>query len=396
MIISSLICEYNPFHNGHRYLLEQMRKSGADCIIACMSGNFTQRGTPAVMDKFVRTQAALLGGADLVLELPVTYACAGAERFASGGVFLLNALGCVHFLYFGSECGNLAMLELASSAVTDPMVQQRLRHYLSQGMTFAAAREKAVQQCFGTETASVLQEPNNILAAEYLKALRILNSPLIPRTIRRTGASHDSTEAVSGFASASLLRERLYRGQDIHSFVPGEVLSLYNTDNSIPLGTTRQDQLEIAILSRLRAMSREELSRLPDMSEGLENRLWEAIQQGTNTESIQQYAKCKRYPLSRLRRSLLHAFLGITQEDQRIPPSYLRILGFNQVGRKALSEIRRTASLPMITRWAQVRSLGEDARHLFALESRCDDLYHLSDRVISPCGTNCRHGIVIK
>ncbi|MEE3402493.1 MAG: nucleotidyltransferase family protein [Acutalibacteraceae bacterium] len=190
-MIGAVICELNPLHNGHAYLFRQMHKDGCK-VIACMSGHFTQRGEPAVFDKYTRTKAALLSGADLVIELPATYACAGAERFAFGGVYLLQALGCVDRLYCGSECGDTARLEQAAQAVADTAVENILRQYLGEGITYAAAREKAVRRLYGEETAAVLTNPNDILGTEYAKALHRLHSPIQLHTIQRVAVAHDS------------------------------------------------------------------------------------------------------------------------------------------------------------------------------------------------------------
>lgn len=384
MNLAALICEYNPFHNGHRYLLDKIRADGAEAIVVCMSGNFTQRGEPAIFDKYSRTKTALQGGADVVIELPVTFACAGAERFAQGGVFLLNAPGCVQKLYFGCECAELQRLQQAADAADNPQVQSALARKLSKGMTFAKAREEAVAEVYGAETAAILRTPNNILAAEYLKALRRLQSTMQPVPVLRTGVEHDSSCPDGKYASASLIRSLLYSGQDASAYLPPETLSCCQT-NTLPVPHDRTQQLESAVLYRLRCMTRKDFARLPDMSEGLENRLYHASRQAVSVKELLALVKCKRYPLARLRRAVMHAFLGITQEDCPAHPAYIRLLGFSAKGREAL-RLLNTAALPLVTRQADIRQLDSAVQKQLCLEQRCDDLYALSGKSVQPCG----------
>ena len=206
MEIYGVIAEYNPFHNGHQYLLEQARKNGATHIVAVMGGNFTQRGDAAVMGKFPRAHCALLNGVDLVLELPLPWAVATAQRFALGGVSILHRLGCVSKLVFGSECGSLPPLLQTASAVEHPAVQKELKALLRSGAAFAFAREEAVRRVFGDAAASVLQTPNDILGVEYCKALRCLGSLIVPLPIRRAGAPHGSLEHAAERPSSTYLR----------------------------------------------------------------------------------------------------------------------------------------------------------------------------------------------
>ena len=187
MKTSAVICEFNPFHNGHAYLLQEARKRGATHIITIMSGNFTQRGEPAIFDKYTRTRAALMCGADLVAELPLTYAAAYAERFAYGGVYLAKAFGCTNELVFGSESGDADAIIKAAKAVSDSAVRKLMKYELSGGMTFAAAREKAVFDICGNEISDILGSPNDILGVEYCKALLSLNSAIRPVAVKRIG-----------------------------------------------------------------------------------------------------------------------------------------------------------------------------------------------------------------
>ena len=385
MKVSSLICEYNPFHNGHKYMLDKMRENGSDFIIACMSGNFTQRGDFAVFDKYSRTKTALENGVDLVIELPVTYACATAEKFAFGGVYILNSVGCADNIYFGSECGDIASLESTADILQSSEISDKIKKYLSLGQTFAKARENAVSE-ISEKSADILRYPNNILAIEYIRSLKKLHSPIFPQTIKRIGSEHDSMTAFENTASATLIRKCIYENNsDFRKYIPfSDIPDIHSLS-----------KLETAFLYQLRMMSPEDFKNLPDISEGLENRLYSAVRNGTSVKEILALAKTKRYPLARLRRILLYAFLGITQNDCTVFPQYIKILGFTQNGKTILRTMRETAKLPIVMRYSDIKKLSHPARYLYALESRCDDIYNLSSNNIIPCGQNLTANTII-
>lgn len=385
MKISSLICEYNPFHNGHKYMIEKMHENGSDIIIACMSGNFTQRGDFAVFDKYSRTRTALENGIDLVIELPVTYACATAEKFAFGGVYTLNSVGCTDDIYFGSECGDIDSLKETADILQSPELSDKIKYHLSLGQTFAKARENAVAE-ISEISADILKSPNNILGIEYIKALNKLNSPISPKTIQRIGSEHDSTITTQNFASASLIRQMIYENNiDFFNYIP---------QKNIP-EIHRQNKLETAFLYKLRTMSIEDFSNLPDISEGLENRLYSAVKNSCSIDEILQTVKTKRYTLARLRRILLHAFLNISRKDCDILPQYIKILGFSKNGKRILRIMRDTATIPVIMRYSDVKKLSPTAQYLYEIENRCDDIYALSSETPSKCGNNMTSNIII-
>ena len=395
MKVSSVICEYNPFHNGHRLMLEYMRKNGATHIVACMSGNFTQRGDFAIFNKWQRTKMALLNGADLVVELPVSFSCANAERFALGGVYILNALGCVDEICFGSECGDVEILQKACNAVTDNGISESIKKYSSCGMTFAAAREKAVCDIFGKEISDILSQPNNILAVEYLKAIKKIDSKITPSTIARIGVNHDSDKTSDDIASASFVRQLIYeRNNEYLKYIPENTFDLVNTALPSLPDCQRIKKLENAVLYRLRTMDKNDFAALPDISEGLENRLISAVRNSVSYDEILQATKCKRYTLARIRRCILHAFLGITRQNNPDFPLYIRILGFNEKGREILRIMRNSATVPIIMRYADVGTLSDECRNTFEFESRCDDIYFLSENNILKCGKNYTENII--
>lgn len=392
---AAIIAEYNPFHNGHKYHIERTRElTGADNIVVIMSGNFVQRGECASFDKFSRAKAALNCGADLVVELPLSFACAGAEKFAQGGVGLADALGCVDYLSFGMECNDVNSLIKASSAVDDEALKPLLSKYLAGGRSFAAARTLAISELCGGETAELLCMPNNSLAIEYIRALKKINSNIVPIGIQREGVDHDTLELNGGFASATAIREMLKSNQidRAFEFMPKEALSFYK--NEIEIGKAPADLVncERAILSRLRGMTREQLKQLPDISEGLENRLYDCIRSALSLESLYDSVKSKRYTHARIRRIILSAFLGIkTAHSQNLP--YIRLLGMNRRGRALLSETK--PALPVISSYKNVQNLPKEAQTIYTLECCADDLWALMTPCVQPCGLDMTSKLIV-
>lgn len=392
MKICGIIAEYDPFHTGHGWQIKEIRNTlGQDCaVIVAMSGNWTQRGGPALVDKHTRAQMALIGGADLVLELPVPCAVSSAEGFAQGGVSILNAAGIVTHLCFGSEVGDLSLLERTALQLDSEEYREKLHVSLNQGLSFPVARQQAVQQLIGAD-ADCLSLPNNNLGVEYLRALNRLSSKITPITVQRAGAGHGQGPA-GGFASASFLRQQISAGNwsEASPYLLPEILDLLQN-------TPHSDfcRAERAILYQLRRMSPDDLAALPDCGEGLSNRLYQAIRQGTCMEEILNLTKTKRYTHARLRRILLWAFLGLTAEDRPENPPYLRVLGMNHTGRFLLRSMSEQAAVPILTKPAHVRNLSVEAQMLFDAESRATDLYGFCLDELPSCGSEWTHNPVI-
>lgn len=384
--VAGIVAEFNPFHNGHAALVAAARQAGAHTVVAVMSGNFVQRGSPAVTDKRVRARAALLCGVDLILELPLPWAVAPAQRFARGAVELLAATGCVDSLAFGSECGDLTALEALAQAVDDPALTAPLRELLAGGMTFARAREQAVARQLGPEKAAVLASPNNTLAVEYLRAARELGWQVRPLTLRRVGAAHDSGDSRDGIASASHLRHHAGDFPLLTAHVPATAAPVYARALADGLYPGDPARLDTAILAHLRRLGPEELARLPDLSEGLENRLYAAIRTAATLPGLEAALKTKRYPMARVRRLILSAFLGLTPEDGRQPVPYVRVLGFTPAGRALLAKMKATCPLPVSQSLARLRALGGPCERLAALEELSTDLFALTLPSPPPCG----------
>ena len=384
MRIAVIIAEYNPFHNGHAYHIAQTRQNGATHIAVVMSGNFVQRGEPAFLEKHIRTRAALSGGADLVLELPLAFACAPAQRFGLGAVHIAEKMGCAEMLSFGSESGDTARLEQAAKMLDNPDFRLILSRELGSGAPYPQAVSRAMEQCGGL--AGVTASPNDTLALEYLRALRQLESRIRPLAVRRAFVDHDAAQSCGDFASASSLRA-MGHPQEIAAYVPEAAAGLYRTE--LEAGHTPDpNRLDAAVLAVLRRQSREDFSRLPDLSEGIENRFWNAVRSGSSVEEILSAAKTKRYPHARLRRMMMHAFLGVTQEMAGQLPAYLRVLGANARGREILSVMAETASLPVSASLAELERTGAAAAEQARLEALSTDLYQAILRSPQACATD--------
>lgn len=379
-----IIAEYNPFHNGHQWQIQKLRELGYTHIAAIMSGDFVQRGAPAVFPKSNRTKMALQGGVDLIIELPLPYACATAQRFAFGAVRLADAMGCGDVLCFGSECGHLEPLQQAVSVLELPQLKDQLQHFLAQGMSFAKARTLAVSALSSPEIAALLEEPNNTLGIEYLLQLRQLHSDLIPLTLPRNSVSHHQEGSQEGFASASYIRQLLLQKQQ------NQAVSLVPAINSSLLSQSPVVMDPRIVLSRLRSLEKEQLSHLPDCSEGLENRIYQAIRDSVCIEELWEKTKTKRYSLARIRRLTMAAFLQMDDELHRQSPPYLRVLGFNSKGQELLAKMRKTSTLPVSGSLADLAATSDLSKRFAQTESRSVDLYNLFESELKPCGQDFR------
>lgn len=391
-----IVAEFNPFHNGHRYLIEQGRKEGAQKIVCVMSGNFVQRGEPAICSKWRRAEMALNCGADLIVELPVSWAVSSAERFAYGAVSLFNSMGCVDKLLFGCENTDSHSLLSAASLCLSREYDKALKEFLSQGLSFPAAREKAIVSLSDPKTAEILKTPNNILGAEYCKALLRLNSSVSPVCITRKGAEHDSEITAQEFSSATAIRKMVSADTEkISRFMPREAFNLLMKADSEGRVLKNFKNLDKALIPMLRRADLTELSSLPDVSEGLEYKIKQAAQNGASFGEIADLAKSKRYTHSRLRRILLLFYLGIYKEDLTEAPPYIRVLGFNNKGRELLSQMKKSASLPVIMRYNDIVKLSGQCKNVFHRESRSVDMYNTLFDSIRPCGENMTHNPII-
>ena len=402
MQTAGIIIEYNPLHSGHLYQLEETRRLlGRDtAIVGVMSGDFVQRGDFAIVRRRARAKAAVESGVDLVLELPLPWAVGSAERFADGGVAVLAAAGVVDRLVFGSECGDTAALERIARVLLSEEFPRVLKTELAEGVSFAAARQRAVERLATAEDAALLAQPNNILGVEYCKSLLRRESSIRPLTIRRKGTGYHGTELEENLPSATMLRELLRSGErdKALSLMAPAMRSAYEEEAGLGRAPVLLETCERAILARLRAMSEEDFAALDEGREGLYRRLYEASRTAASLEEILNTAKTKRYAHARLRRMVLWAWLGMSPVDfpEEIP--YLRVLAANRTGRELLGRMRKTVSVPVVTKPQHVRRLSQEAQTLFELEARAADLYALAYPELSAAAgsTLWREGPVIR
>lgn len=374
-----IICEYNPFHLGHKKQIDKIRREqGPDCGIVClMSGNYVQRGDCAIFDKSLRAQAALKCGADLVLELPITYALSSAEGFAAGGVRILS--GFCDGLSFGTENGDAQALRSTARALLSPEFPPALKEQLQKGLSFPAARQAALSS-IGIDD-SLLTSPNDILAVEYTKAILSQNADLELLPIRRSGSYHD-TVADPENPSATALRSLICAADRWQGFVPDAAAEVLK---NAPIHTRSAG--ERAILTRLRSMTDEEFELLPYGSEGLWRKLMYACRECATIEQIITQTKSKRYTRTRLERMILCAFLGISREMLEAPAPYARVLGFTGAGAAILKQARKTGIFPHVG-----DKMDSDYQ---LLEDRADRLYSLFSQDPTPSAI-CERRVVIE
>lgn len=394
MKVSGIICEYNPFHNGHLYHIRKTRENGATHIVAVMSGNFVQRGDTAIMDKLERARLAVRSGADLVIELPVQYSLASAENFASGAVHLLDSLGAVDELSFGSECGDTEKLRNAMETVDLAALTHadEIKSIMEKGYTYPRALNSVVNG-YDPEAAAVIAEPNNTLAVEYLRALKKSGSAMEPFTVMREKAAHDGTEAADGFASASMLREMIENGESIDSFTTEDWAAAVK--NAVKNGGIASlSRLERVILYKLRTCSVEEIEQICDVGQGLEHRIYGARMAGSLDELLFT-VKTKRYTMARIRRIMLALLIGITKADMEQLPPYGRILAFNERGREVLARAKGSARIPFGSSIAKLSQLGDIAERFAELEIRASDIYGLALDTVTSAQKDYRAKIMI-
>lgn len=385
-----LITEYNPFHNGHAYHIEKAKMlTGADRVIVVMSGDFVQRGAPAVMPKHLRAKSALLSGASLIIELPVCFATGSAEYFAQGSISLLNQLGCIDSICFGSECGDLHLLkEIAQILADEPIeYQTALKQALKEGASFPAARQEALN-IYSDKYSEILASPNNILGIEYLKALAKIHSKMEPFTIKRIGAGYHDMDIDGQFSSATAIRSDIYQLADVNS--SSESLPLTHIQTQVPSSChelmkknyqtrypVKADDFSLLLKAKLLSETAGSLSHYLDMSPELANRILRLRNDYLSFEQFCDLLKTKELTRSRISRSFIHVLLGITNDwltAMKAPAPYARILGFRRDHADLLGILKRTSDIPLITSPARA-VLADTAYQMLELDIYASNLY---------------------
>ena len=383
-----LVTEYNPFHNGHLYHLNKaMELTGADISVAVMSGDFVQRGEPAVLDKYTRTSMALNSGVNLVVELPVNYAVSSAESFAAGALKVLDYIK-ADSIAFGSESGDIERLSKLAHILCDneDTLYKEISKYTANGISYAAARQKVVEKLTDKDTAAMLTSSNNILAVEYLKAIIKNKYAIKPYTIKRQGDSYNDTDIRSEYASATALRENL-KADNISEYIPvkaGLILSS-NTNYIYPDDITEvlfTRLLDILFASNYdKNVFIENVMQYPDVSKEIAGRLYKSamdmitrtVPQRSESKdnglfsfgSLCEHIKTKEVPLSRIKRALVRITLGLDKKHMKkySKAPYIRVLGFDKKGQEYLSYIRKTVEVPLITKTADYKEILLDDIH---------------------------------
>lgn len=404
MKIVGLITEYNPFHNGHLYHMQKAKEiTGADSVIAVMSGNYVQRGAPAIMPKHLRAEVALEAGIPLVLELPVCYASGSAEYFADGAISLFEKLGCIDSIFFGSECGDYYLLEKVAHVTADEpeAYKQTLQDALKQGLSFPLARQAALKAYFQDPSLDdILEQPNNILGIEYIKALYLRKSPIGAYTIRRKISGYHDKELSPGYSSASAIRRLLaFAGNSVHLASeemydePGLSEVLTRLEGQVPPSCIRSleethrvrypvyaNDFSLLFRYRLLTETRESLAGYLDMTEELANRMINHANDFITFDQFCDLLKTRDMTYSRISRCLLHILLNIRTEDMTLYKEeggcqYARVLGFSKDGAKLLTRIKRTSSVPLLTKLTQTEGLSKTGLRMLRQDIFAADLY---------------------
>lgn len=412
--VVGIIAEYNPFHNGHSYHIQNTKaQTGADFVVAVMTGNFTQRGNTSVINKWEKTKMALNGDADLVIELPTIYSVSSAENFANGAVKILNELGIVDTISFGMEADDISTLNnIANVLVNEPPEYKAiLEHELSKGNSFPKARKNALMMYLNDikRYANVVKGSNNILAIEYLKALKKQKSSIVPFGVKREKVYYNSTKIIDEYASATGIRNLLLHNQleEVRKVVPAKSYSILL--NNLRQGTYVLDIIAYndEIIYKLRSMTVKQIANLPDVSEGLEYLIKEVSNKTNNLIELINGIKSKRYTQTRIQRILLYALLGITKKDmemsKKITP-YIRVLGCSEKGKILLSQINSKAKVITSLKKYEVSNknkrfcIGKQKtlNRMLEIDKMATDIYTIGYKKDSKAGLDYTKGLILQ
>lgn len=404
--VVGIIAEYNPFHNGHVYHIQNTKEqTGAEFVVAVITGNFTQRGNSSVINKWEKAKMAIAGGVDLVIELPTIYSISSAENFSDGAVKILDSLGIVDTISFGMESQDISSLNNIATVLYSepPEFISVLMHELQKGESYPKARDNALMMYLNDikRYANILKGSNNILAIEYLKALKKQKSNLMPFGIKREKVYYNSMKIIDEFASATGIRNLLLRNQveEVRKVVPASTFQIL-MDN-FRNGTYVLDitAYNYEILYKLRNMSVKEISELPDVTEGLENLIKEVSGKTNNLIELINGIKSKRYTQTRIQRILLYAMLGITKKDmelsKKITP-YIRVLGCSEKGKLLLSQINPKVAVITSLKRFEENNKNQKFNKLLDIDKIATDIYTLGYRKNSKTGLDYTTGLILQ
>lgn len=387
-----IVSEYNPFHNGHKYHIQAARDEfGADGIVSIMSGSFVQRGEAAIFDKWSRAEMALQNGADLVIELPFVYSCQPAEIFSFGAINVLNNLGIIDGICFGSELGSSdALVEVAKLLLHEPAYfSQLVKLYLSKGNTYPKSISLALGDYYkGNEaiTDDIWENPNNILGIEYIKSIILLNSPMIPYTIKRIANQHNDVVITQPIASATAIRQELKTfgmSEKLQTALPQASNDIIKANIAAGKGPILLEGYSDMLLYRLRTMTAAQISEYISISEGLEHRIKKAAAKSSCIEELIEAIKTKRYTRAFIQRLLCHMLIDLKWTESKAfkqvgTPSYCRVLGYNDRGKQLLKKIKDNSQYPVINKVASFKSEDPTLNKIFEYDLRSTDIYNLA------------------
>lgn len=391
-MIAGIVCEYNPFHKGHLYHIEKTKSYGADYIICVMSGNFVQRGECAYFDKWLRAEAAVRCGADIVIDLPVPWACGSAESFARGSVGLLTDFG-IDVLSFGSESDDGELLSRCADALDDEKVASLLKRKMSEGLSYPLALSEAVGEIYGEKEKEILSSPNSTLAVEYIKALKAFSPDTKILPVKRKGSDHDGENIKDGIASASKIRS-FSDFCEAEEFIPEEIYPLFMNAVNNGDGPSAMKKGERAVISALREIKKEEYSLYVTDETGLANRIYEAVRIATSLRELYEKAKTKNYTHSRVRREVLALYLKTPKELSKGKVPYMRILAASERGLSLLGKAQENSSVPVVTRHSQMSLLSEEAQKVYEIQCVSSDKFAVFSDKIKECSLEQKHSMI--
>lgn len=379
-----IICEYNPFHSGHMYQIEELRRRGYEKIVCVMSGNAVQRGELAIADKYIRAEMAVKGGADLVLELPFPYSSSSAEYFALAGVRILDCIG-VDAICFGSECGDIESLRAAADVCDSDEFANEYKKNVLKGNGTASAYFEAYKCLTGKELPG---GSNDILAISYLRALKKEGSEMLPIAIKREGSDYraDEFDADTKHPSATMLRKYICeRGLDdgVRGLIPEKTLEPLSLAVKSGKAPVMMSELDSAVIAMLRLLDKSKAENISEAKGGLGDRILSEAQESTDYRTLIQAICGKNYPEARSQRAVLNMLLGVCEDDVKSRPQYSVVLGFNSVGRELLARLRKDSAIALVTKPADALALGEKAKRQKELSDRLDALFTLAAPVKS-------------
>ena len=381
----AIICEYNPFHNGHKYQIDKARELLGDdvAIIAIMSGNYTQRGEVAIADKTIRAEAAVMAGANLVIELPFPYSCSSAEIFATAGVHIAGSIG-ADYLVFGSECGDISRLTEATDIIMSDSFKEKVeaikanKDYLSLG--YPKIAEMAYRELVNGNYAVDISSPNNILAIEYIKAIKALDIAITPVTIMRRGAGYSEADIIDGehLQSATAIRKLITDNNcSACEYIPISAKGVFDRAITEGFMPSSIEKIASGIISSFRLNTASDV-KVFDADDGLYNRLCTLSMKTNSISSLAAMAETKKHTRARIRRAIINSFFGVTSSLVKELPAFTQVLAMDDVGRRALKRIKKTTDFPCITKPSDYTNLSDAVIAQKELSNKADAIYALT------------------